>query len=60
MGEREVVDRTDAPLTTDRLRADLRELGVTPGKPRSFTRRCRRSGGSPAGFRPSSTRCSGR
>ncbi|MFC6785976.1 aminoglycoside N(3)-acetyltransferase [Halobaculum halobium] len=32
MGEREVVDRTDAPLTTDRLRADLRELGVTPGE----------------------------
>jgi len=32
MGEREVVERTDAPLTTDGLRADLRELGVTPGE----------------------------
>ena len=32
MSEREVVERTDAPLTTDRLRADLRELGVTAGE----------------------------
>jgi len=32
MSEREVVERTDAPLTTDGLRADLRELGLTPGE----------------------------
>ncbi|WP_348608890.1 aminoglycoside N(3)-acetyltransferase [Halobaculum rarum] len=32
MSEREVVERTDAPLTTDGLRADLRELGVTSGE----------------------------
>ncbi|GAA0220787.1 aminoglycoside N(3)-acetyltransferase [Halobaculum roseum] len=32
MSEREVVERTEAPLTTDGLRADLRDLGVRPGE----------------------------
>jgi aminoglycoside 3-N-acetyltransferase len=32
MSERDAVERTDAPVTTDGLRADLRDLGVTPGE----------------------------
>lgn len=31
MTERDVVERTDEPVTVERLRGDLRELGVSPG-----------------------------
>ncbi|MFC7096446.1 aminoglycoside N(3)-acetyltransferase [Halobaculum marinum] len=32
MSEHDAVGRTDAPLTTDAIRADLRDLGVDPGE----------------------------
>ncbi|UIO99179.1 AAC(3) family N-acetyltransferase [Halobaculum sp. CBA1158] len=32
MGEHDVVERTDEPLTADRIRADLRDLGVDAGE----------------------------